>query len=106
MKKTKHTKISRFGKYEVPVTIELDDGNIINQVLYFISDPKDKDVDNAINAVIARIENKVPEVSTTISFIDVEAVLLKKGLIIQGETWIDFKAKDPIVPVAIKKEIK
>ncbi|MFA5714647.1 MAG: hypothetical protein WC998_02820 [Candidatus Paceibacterota bacterium] len=104
MKKTKHTKIFRFSKYEVPVTIELDDGNIINQVLYFIYDPKDKDIDNAINAVIARIENKVPEVSTTISFIDVEAILLKKGLIIQGETWIDFKAKDPIVPVAMKKE--
>jgi hypothetical protein len=106
MEKIIHKDILRFGKYEYPFTVETDSGKTINDVLYFDKKPKNKDIDNAINAVIARIENKVPEVSTTISFIDVEDVLLKKGLIIQGETWIDFKAKDPIVPVAIKKEIK
>jgi hypothetical protein len=105
MKKTKHIKIFRFGKYEVPVTIELDDGNIINQVLYFISDPKNKDVDDRIDEVIDKYNNRQGE-QEEITISDVEKVMKSEGIISNGKTITEWYNQNKPLSVSIVTAIK
>ena len=96
MKSTKHNPTYRFGKYEQPVTITTDDGDIVDTVLLFDSEPSNKQVDDAVAEVIAKheaIKNEQPTEPDTISIADVETVLREKNLIYLGEKWSDFKTK-------------
>ena len=82
--------------FEQPVTITTDDGYIIDTVLLFDSEPNNKQVDDAVVAVVAKheaIKNEQPPEPNTISIAEVETVLRGKNLISLGEKWSDFKIK-------------
>jgi len=89
MKIIKHTPISRYEKYEQPVTIELDDGTLLDRVLYFKKEPFEADINKSAADVILKWEERQsePERKTMISIEEVEAVLKGKGLMQSNEKW-------------------
>jgi hypothetical protein len=106
MKATKHTPMKRFGKFEQPVTITTDSGDIIDTVLLFDSEPNNKQVADAVVRVIARneaIKNEQQPEPDTISIAEVETVLRGKNILSIGEKWSDFKIK-PINDKIIKEK--
>jgi len=104
MKVTKHTQIYRLGKHEQPVTIELDDGTLLDEVLLFDKKPTDEMVNISVGTAITRWESRQdePKPLPPVPVEEIEAVLRMKGVLGINEKWDEWKLTP--AAVAIKEK--
>jgi len=94
MQVTQHTFIKRFGLFEYPVTITLDDGGIINEVLMFRGKPNESQINAAVELAVERYESREVSAPDELIFVsEVEDILRAKKMLGESETWINLKER-------------